>query len=352
MSENEVKAVVQNAEAPFPPSWIDRFTVWIDHLPGPGWLFYVLCVSAVAFLIIALSWIAGIEAVGSVDPVNTSFAFFFVYWLALYQYLTRVGFRSLKTFRPLLDVDDSEFDRIGYELAILPRWQGWLAIPIGLGFASLQILTEPSPYYGDLGPQTILYYGFDIAITSFVVSTFYCLIIRSIRQLRIVWRLNAQATSINLLKLEPAHAFSALTARTGIGVIVVLIYGYIVSSPDFKSSLDIFTDVAVALVALAIFVLPLLGMRDRLDKEKERALHRASDMLQVAIGSLHSKVRGKEFGDVGGMEDAINALIRERELLEKISTWPWDPRTIRGFASALVLPIFIWVVTRLLEKFF
>lgn len=351
MDEDLGNKVIQGAKAPFPPSWIDRLIVQINRLPGPMWLFYALCVLVIAFLINVFIWLAGIEEVGSIDPANSSFAFFVFYWIALYQYLTGIGSRSLKTFRPLLDADDSEFDRIDYELGTLPRRHGLWAIPIGLGFAALEILGETAPY-GDFGPQTIPLYAFDIALTSFVVSTFYCLIIRSIRQLRIVWKLNAQATNINLLKLDPAHAFSALTARTGIGVIVVLIYGYIVDPPDFTSFLDISVDVGVALVAIAIFVLPVMGIRDRLVKEKQRALDENSDMLQVAIDSLHSKVEERDFAEFAGSESAINALIRERELLEKIPTWPWDPRTIRGFGSALLLPIFIWVVTRLLERFF
>lgn len=27
---------------PYPPSWFDRFTTWVDRLPGPAWGFYVV----------------------------------------------------------------------------------------------------------------------------------------------------------------------------------------------------------------------------------------------------------------------------------------------------------------------
>ncbi len=26
--------------APNPPSWVDRLEAWVDHLPGPAWLYY------------------------------------------------------------------------------------------------------------------------------------------------------------------------------------------------------------------------------------------------------------------------------------------------------------------------
>lgn len=53
---------------------------------------------------------------------------------------------------------------------------------------------------------------------------------------------------------------------------------------------------------------------------------------------------------MGDTKDAIAALMRERELIKSVSTWPWDPRMIRGFASALLLPVFLWLITRLLER--
>jgi len=349
MAEHKGPAI-QNTEVPFPPSWIDRFIVWIDHLPGPAWVFYVVSTLAIAFLGNATFWIDGSLPFGSVDRLITVVSTMVFYWLALYQYLTRVGSRSLKTFRPLLAVDDSELALIDYELATLPRRQGWLAIPLGLAFAGAMVLGDPAPF-GDLVPRTAFPYIVDIATTGFLVSTFYCVVIRSIRQLRTVSKLHARATNINLLKLEPAHAFSALTARTGIGLIMLVIIAYSLDPTSLVgSTLDVFFFVVIALLTIAVFVLPVIGIRDQINDEKQRMLNQASDLLQIASDSLHSKVNARDYDDLGGMETAISTLIRERELLERISTWPWDPRTIRGFASALLLPIFLWLVTRLLER--
>jgi hypothetical protein len=72
---------------------------------------------------------------------------------------------------------------------------------------------------------------------------------------------------------------------------------------------------------------------------KQRMLNQASDLLQIANDSLHSKVNARDYDDLGGMETAISTLNLERELLGKISTWPWDLKTIRGFMSAVLLPI-------------
>lgn len=351
MAKKVVESTLQGSGAPYPPSWIDRLIEWIDDLPGPTWVFYALVFLIDAVTNNAMFWIDGSMPVGSFDPISTIFAFFVAYWPALYQYLTRVGSRALQAFRPLLEEDDPEIARIDYELATLPRRLGRLAIPLGFGLAIVTILGDPAPY-GDIVPQTALPYVGDIAITGLMGSTFFCLLIRSIRQLRMVSRLHARATKINLLELRPAHAFSGLTARTGAGVILVLIVGYVSDPLTSASAIDLLLSVATALLSLAVFVVPIIGIRDRIEEEKERALHETNDLLRAASDRLHNRVRSDNYQGMGDTNDAIEALIRERGLIEKISTWPWDPRTLRGFASALLLPIFLWLVTRLLERLF
>ncbi len=352
MTEHIEESAIQRTKVPYQPSWIDRLVVWIDHLPGPAWLFYVLSVLVIALLSLAVFWIDGGLRPGSIDSLLAATGIIVVYWLALYQYLTRIGSRSLRSFRPLLDADDSEIARIDYELATLPRRLGWLAIPLGIGVALMDVLGSPAPY-GDLVPQTALPTVFDIVVSGFLISTFFCLVIRSIRQLRMVRRLHAQATNINLLKLEPAHAFSVLTARTGMGVILVLIFGYLLDPSEILgTSLDIFASVATLILAVAIFTMPVMGIRDHIQEEKDRVLNETSDLLQSASDDLHSKVSRRAYDEFGGIEDSIGALIRERELFERIPTWPWNPGTIRGFVSTLLLPIFLWLVIRLLERLF
>lgn len=322
---------------------------WIDHLRGHGWPFYVVGIMAVALIENAVFWIDGSTPFGSFDPLTTIFAVFVFYWIALYQYLTRVASRSLKRFRPLLELGDSEFADLDYELATLPARLGALAIPLGLISAAATIVGDPAPY-GDIHPRTILPYAGDIIVTGFLVATFYCLAIRSIRQLLQVSKLHARATDINLLKLEPAHAFSSLTARTGIGLILVLIFGFLLKPVEAGTAFDALLSIVTALLAIAVFVIPIMGMQDRLEEEKERVLNKNSDLLRSASDSVHNKVTNNDYHDMKESEAAIAALIRERELLSKVSTWPWDPRAIRSFGSALLLPILLWVVTRLLER--
>ncbi|HSG45241.1 MAG TPA: hypothetical protein VLA72_19010 [Anaerolineales bacterium] len=351
MTNSEETRTVQSSEIPYPPSWIDRLIHWIDRLPIPVWLFYVLGMLFQIFIVSLALWIDGSVPFGMIGSIPGIFPPSVFAFLALYHYLTRIGSRSLLTFRPLLNVNETEFTRINYEFATLHRKWDWLIIPVSVFMAYPYLIDNPVTW-GDLIPNTSLLLVTAWVIISFFDITFFALIIRVIRQLRMIRNLHAQATNINLLKLKPAHAFSILTSRMAIGYILIVIMSYFRDPSYYVDSWNLYGLILMVLVAVVVFIAPVIGLRELLENEKERKLDEASDLLQATTESLHKKLQNNNYDDIGGMETAISTLTRERENLEKISTWPWDTSTLRGFASSLLLPIFLWLITRLLENFF
>lgn len=349
MAADVEHTAILSSGSQYQPSWIDRLIQGIDRLPGPAWLFYVIGILALALLISVVLWIDRSVPFGSYGSFQGIFPPFVFYFLALYHYLTRVGSRSLQQFRPLLEADEAEFARIEFELSALPRGLGWLAIIIALVTLPSFFLNKQA--FGDRAPNTALPYLVAAVSAVFFGATMLCLIFRSLRQLRMVHSLHSRATNINLLNLEPAHAFSGLTARTGIGISLLIILGYARAPSALTGSFVVGGYAMMAVPAILVFLVPVMGMRDRLSEEKKRVLRETSDLLQVSSDKLDEKIGAGDYSDLQGMETAIRALIRKREMLEKIPTWPWDPGTVRGFASTLILPIILWLITRLLGRF-
>lgn len=351
MGEKSEQSLIQSFSRSSQPSWIDQLVRWINTLSGPVWLYYVFGFLACVLLINAVFWIDGSMPVGSIHPVNSGFAIFIIYCIWLYNYLTKIGSQALKKFLPLLPMSEHDLAKVEYELEVLPRWIGRLMIPLGIGFAVINILSESAPYE-DIVPRTALPYIGDVVISGFLISTLFSLIIRSIRQLRMVRRLHAQAANIDLLKLEPAHAFSSLSARTGIGIAMILVIAFLIDPSSFDTKMSIISTAVILILAIGIFVLPIIGIRDDLEEEKSRVLDGINDILNTSLTSLHDRLEKGDYQDVPAMEKGINALIQERELYSRISTWPWDFRTLRSFASTLLVPIFLLVISRLVERFF
>ena len=106
----------------------------------------------------------------------------------------------------------------------------------------------------------------------------------------------------------------------------------------------------IGFLAVIVFTAPLLGMRNRLDAEKERLLSAADERIQLTISRIHARVDADQHGVIGDLQATLSALIEERKFIQAISTLPWEPGTLRGFASTVMLPILLWLVTRLLER--
>jgi len=51
------------------------------------------------------------------------------------------------------------------------------------------------------------------------------------------------------------------------------------------------------------------------------------------------------------LNKAISSLLQEREFISKRSTLPWDTGTFRAVASAVLLPVVLFLFTRALERF-
>ena len=132
MTKGEEERTVQSGEIPYPPSWIDRLIHWIDRLPIPAWLFYVLCMLMYILVISTTLWIDGSVPFGKVGSIPGIFPPSLFAFLALYHYLTRIGARSLLAFRPLLNVSETEFTRINYEFATIHQKLDWLIIPVSV----------------------------------------------------------------------------------------------------------------------------------------------------------------------------------------------------------------------------
>ena len=351
MTEAAVPSLVadlQVSEIPYPRSWIDRLIQGISRIPGPSWLFYIAALLTFAFLNNAVFWLDGSLTPGSFDPVRVLDSFFIVFFVALYHHLSLVAKRSFQVFRPLLKSPDSELRVLEYRLTTLPRRLGWLAIFVGTGLGITSVQSDPEVYRLDVA-RTLLPVVYQVVAQSFVIATIVVLLVQIIRQLRLVSELHQQAKEIDLFQLAPVHAFAGLTARAGIGLVIFVAFNTLLESSNISAA-PFYVIVAVGAVAIAVFVLPLLGMRNRLKAEKARLLSVTNESIKVTIGRIHGQVDADDYDDIGGLNTAMSALVVERGIIESISIWPWEASTLRGFATTLLLPVFLWLVTRLLER--
>jgi hypothetical protein len=172
----------------------------------------------------------------------------------------------------------------------------------------------------------------------------------SIRQLQLVNRTVKQVKRFNLFHLDPVYAFSQLTARTGILWMLLLGLTLLAFPLDLASLLTIAMLAGQVVLALAAFVLPLRSVNQRLVSEKRSLLAANQQRIETTLTQLHQRIDQKDTGEIGQINDALAGLNTERDILAKISTLPFSTNTLRGFLSAIVLPIALLLVQISIQK--
>ena len=330
----------------FPPSWVNRLLGAIERLPGPPWMAYT---AATGLLVLLALWSDQFVDPASLTQPTAYGAVITLFPLALVHYLDGVARSCLQSFRPALSFSEPEVERLSYELTTMPRGAArWISL-LAVGFAILGLLVSPEEMLGPSGmPIVLSIIGF--AVILFGYTTFALLFYHTIRQLRLVSRIHSRAANVNLFQPQPLHAFSTLTLRTAVALVLLSYYILAVSSggpmgPATVGLLGINLSLSVAL-----FALPLYGMHIRLREEKNRLMSAVSGRIDGVFSSLHRALEDPVAGQIDTLNKGLTSLMVERDLIVKSPTWPWTPGTVRAFASSALLPIALWLITRALES--
>ena len=106
------------------------------------------------------------------------------------------------------------------------------------------------------------------------------------------------------------------------------------------------------LIAAAAFVLPLTGMRVKLLEEKNDLLEKNNHSIEQMVNKFNLRIDVDNLDNIDEYPQVLQALRTEQTTLQKISTWPWDIGTVRGFTTTFLVPVFLWLITHYLDRFF
>jgi hypothetical protein len=300
--------------------------------------------------------VAGPASSGMDDPVVlASQAFWGVFLpltLLLMHGLGQVAGSAFDTFRPALTTDEATAARLRYELTVAPARPAAIVFIASAVFTPVWYVLDPeSAAVVGLSPLGLVLRG---ASEIFFGALIFVLVLQSIRQLRRVAAIHDDATRVDLFRPAPLYAFSVLTSRTAIVIALVILLPLPATWAMLQDEIAAFVMapyvVGGILVAVAVFVLPLRGMQRRILAEKRRLQTEVGLRIEATMAAIHRSVDEADFGQAGTMNGALSALVAERELVDKLPTLPWRPGTLGALVSAIVLPLGLFLVERVLSQ--
>ena len=74
--------------------------------------------------------------------------------------------------------------------------------------------------------------------------------------------------------------------------------------------------------------------------------------LDALMRRLDRAVEKGELADIDGLDKAMNRYLVLKRNLEGVATWPWEPGLFRNLVGALMIPLVIWILQQILNRYF
>ena len=339
---------------PYQPSWIDKTLEWVDRLPFSGLTFIALLYAFCVLAVHSALWLEGFLSLGEFDTT----LFFDLLWIPLglgyIYYLEKAAHQAITDFTPAMELPRAEAEAVTYRFITLPAFPVLALTLIGFVLGVLTLLNLPFQYGSESGASISHIF---LAVLSgggygFLPIWFYAAY-RNVTQINELYK---QVKKPNLFNLYPLQSLSRVTLF--IAAFMVLVVNVNLALELFlgtqtQSSGDVIAVYIFGLtIALVVFVVPLLGMRRKIEAEKRALLAENAHQIENLRFSLQKELRRKKLQNISELEKALSALFALRANILAVPALPWTPGTFRNFATAVVLPLVIWLAQRLLTPLF
>ncbi|QYK50344.1 MAG: hypothetical protein KF701_08070 [Anaerolineales bacterium] len=336
------------AGRPYKPSWLDAFLDWVNSLKMAPVLFYILLYLLIVLAIHVALWLEGGLDFGAVETR----VFFDVIWFPLgmgyIHFMERVAQRSVEEIRPALGVSAAEFDLIRYRFTTLPFWPILIITVLGLVFGMYFAFQA-----GSTDNVSSILWGFTSGLGYTLLPIWLYTAYRHVSQIDDLY---TKVTKLNLFNLQPLYGLARVAMVVGIFLVVLVninflsetYFGSVTQTPEMIFFLSMVGIVA----SVAVFVIPVLGIHRKIEKDKTSLLAENAEQIDSLRREIQGDMEKRSFKNIDGLEKGLSALLKVRESISAIPTWPWSPGTFGKFASAIVLPLIVWLLQRIMTPLF
>jgi len=332
-------------------SWINHLSSWINNKPGHNFYYYFGLAVGLTIIQSLGAWIDGALPWGKFQLEQIFLAAATAFILGVIPYFDKQSLKAFSKYLPISNLDPGQESELRNRLSNMAPFPVLFASLIVIGVVYLLEVIGSGPY------RIIALEGFPISILILRITYYLCwwcygvFIYHTIHQLTQINRIYTQHTKVNLFQMKPLYGFSDLAALTA-GSMIVLPYGFLVVNPDVTISDPIVLSMYIvfSFIALITFLLPQLGIHKLQQAEKDRLLDEVYQHYQALMSDLHESLERKEYDIIPKLNNANNMVEHEINTIKGISTWPWQPETIRWLFTALVLPLVMWLIQYLFGK--
>lgn len=132
-------------------------------------------------------------------------------------------------------------------------------------------------------------------------------------------------------------------------VLLLLIWRYAMKGEVPFGEIMIAGSAAYVILGPVIFMAPLLPFRAAMQHAKKEWTHEFARLVRVEIDRLRGQLTGNTVSQVD--EKSIERLRQVGAAIDELPIWPFDPSTLRKFATAYVVPLALPLIGQAIKVF-
>ena len=329
-------------------SMVSRFTRRVHTLPVKAKTFYLVLLLFGFFISVFSRWMAGVlpSAPITIDDVYDilSDPILIVGILAAYYYLDDEIADAMDQSREISALSDEQYSKLKNELVVIPLWPH-LAVGLIFGAGAVQGAFET---YGlnTIRPSNILL----LAEWALVGALFFGFAYRVIRLIFLSGRFYAGPLHLDLYNLPPVYELSSAVGKVALVQLLFWYPNLYFNTNAVSSPYRLVIVLIVSLAPLMAFLVPQAILSRRLAREKSDRVVRVQKELESTFVRLSSEIKKENIDGSRSIQSAIDSLVSERRFIESIPTWPWRLGTFRVAVTAVLLPVFVWLIQQVLDR--
>lgn len=267
--------------------------------------------------------------------------------LAFYYYFDDWIADAVDDSRSISKLDDDQFAHLKHELVVIPRWSHLIVGIIAGGLAIQAAIFQYGFTQVNLRDVLVL---LEWAITAFLTFGF---VFRIIRLIAMIVRFYSGPIDFNLFNLPPLYELSSVVSRAGLFLLLLWYVNLPLNVNEFvlSSPVALGSALLVALLPFGAFIAPQVVLSRRLNRNKRELATEVSLQLQKTFTKLKEAVVDENLEKIELHRTTANALISELKYIDSIPTWPWRLGTFRIAITTVLLPVVVWLIQQLLDRF-
>ncbi len=264
-----------------------------------------------------------------------------IYILVVHVFMWRLRERAIQAFRPLLPLDEDDFNRLAAEVATPKRRWEWTSVLIGVGFAC--VLGQP--WNLPWGPGELWWSVYLVITEALMNGLLAWLIYDTLTGALRINRLSHRDLNLDIFDTEPLIPIARWSLGISLafvgGISLSLVFGTQESLLRWQS---ITMYVILVCVTVLIFFLSMQSVHNAMVEAKRNKSALARKHLTIVSHELEDKATSGQLKGIGELSSAVAAWAAYEKRVQEARTWPFDTRVIRRLFASILAPAVIYLL--------